>query len=141
MATFWNLLKALIYISALLFLIGGGLCAVTTAFIPLEGTGQIAIVALLVMLVGFGVMKWVGRPSFSAGSPGEAILYLVLLLFFGMPAIQAVAYMIGLGTVGPFLSFAALAAVIFFFVRRHKARATQPQPARESPPSEPPPQT
>lgn len=137
------ILKAVLYAVALLFLVGGGLCAATAAFIPMDGMGEIAVVALVVMAISFVVMKWVGRPRFSAGSPGETVVIILLFLFFVMPAVQGLAYGVGsglgLGPFAPLFSLAALGAVVYFVVRRYK-RLAAARDDRQAPPPEAPPQ-
>ena len=138
------ILKAVLYILAVLFLVGGGLCAATAVFVPADGMGEIMALALVVMLVSFVVMKLVGRPKFAAGSAGEAVLYFILFLFFGMPLVQGLAYTVGLGMAAPYVSLAALVAVLVILLKRYDRRAMRQ--ARESlepasPDQPPPPET
>ncbi len=134
------ILKAVLYILAVLFLVGGGLCAATAVFVPADGMGEIMALALVVMLVSFVVMKLVGRPKFAAGSAGEAVLYFILFLFFGMPLVQGLAYTVGLGMAAPYVSLAALVAVVAFLLRRYGRQAKKQAMARtEPPPIDPPP--
>ncbi len=134
------ILKAVLYILAVLFLVGGGLCAATAVFVPADGMGEIMALALVVMLVSFVVMKLVGRPKFAAGSAGEAVLYFILFLFFGMPLVQGLAYTVGLGMAAPYVSLAALVAVVAFLLRRYGRQAKkQAMALTETPPIDPPP--
>lgn len=139
------ILKALVYILAVLFLVGGGLCAAAAAFVPTEGTGAILAIALVVVVVSFVIMKWVGKPKFSMGSPGETVLFIVLFLVFGMPAIQALVYplgfALGLEAFSPMVSLAALVGGVYFFVRRYRARAVKAAgPVADPGSPDPPPQ-
>ncbi|MEW5771341.1 MAG: hypothetical protein AB1831_13375 [Pseudomonadota bacterium] len=134
--------KAVLYVLAVLFLVGGGLCAATAVFIPMQGMGQVAILALFVMLISFVVMKWVGRPKFAGGSAGEAVVLILLFLFLGMPVIQTLAYGIGnalgLEAIAPLLSIAALGAVVYFLVRRSRRLSAARRDADVQPPEAPP---
>ena len=136
------IIKAVMYVLAVLLLVGGGLCAATAVFVPMQGMGEIAAIALVVMLISFVVMKLVGKPKFSAGSPGEAVLYILLFLFFGMPTVQGLAFglghSLGLGAFAPLLSLAAFAGVVYFFVRRYKRLSAARQSSESTPTDQPP---
>jgi uncharacterized membrane protein YcaP (DUF421 family) len=132
------ILKAALYILAVLFLVGGGLCAATSVFIPMDGMGGVALFAVIIMAVGFVVMKVVGKPKFSAGSAGEAVVFTLLFMIFILPSIQTPFYMLGMEMAAPFVSLAALAGFIYFIVRRYKShearRNAAPPPASDPPP-------
>lgn len=136
------ILKAALYVLALLFVVGGGLCAATSLFVPMQGMGEILVLALVIMGIGFLVMKLVGRPKFAAGSAGEVALYTLLFLFFGMPLVQGLAYSLGLGMLAPILSLAALVAVVVVLWKRYDRHAKQQvmAPSEPSPTDQPPPQ-
>ncbi|HNA83035.1 MAG TPA: hypothetical protein PLL19_12765 [Thiobacillaceae bacterium] len=138
------ILKAVLYVLAVLFLVGGGLCAATAVFVPADGMGEIMALALAVMLVSFVVMKVLGKPKFNPGSPGETVLFILLFLLFGMPAIQALlfplGFALGLNAFGPLVSLVALVAGVYFFVRRYRALAAKVvEPSSGPDSSDPPP--
>jgi hypothetical protein len=133
-----TIFKAVVYVLALLFLVGGGLCAASSVFIPINGMGGVAVIALIVMVVSFVVMKAVGRPKFSAGTAGEAVVYTLLFMIFILPSIQTPFYMLGMEMAAPFVSLAALASFIYFIVRRYKSHEARRE-AATPPESDPPP--
>lgn len=132
------ILKAALYVLAVLFLVGGGLCAATSLFIPIQGMGEIVFFAVIVMAVSLVIMMVVDRPKFSAGTAGEAVVYTLLFMIFILPSIQTPFYMMGMEMAAPFVSLAALAGFIYFIVRRYKShearRNAAPPPASDPPP-------
>ena len=132
------ILKAAHYVLAVLFLVGGGLCAATSLFIPIQGMGEVVFFAVIIMAVSLVIMMVMDRPKFSAGTAGEAVVFTLLFMIFILPSIQTPFYMLGMEMAAPFVSLAALAGFIYFIVRRYKShearRNAAPPPASDPPP-------